>query len=138
MNQDMVIKIMPFLAKKSILALHYITGDPKYPIYVINEYKSRLNTISLEKITALVQKAIDIERNDLAMEYLCHLSPGRMARILFRIAENTEPEKTSHVISSLKRSHSCLLCSMNNRCSEVITRLEGIVRNIKSYTYYCK
>ncbi|AFN83624.1 hypothetical protein EROM_090060 [Encephalitozoon romaleae SJ-2008] len=138
MNQDMIVKIMPFLAKRSILVLHYITRDPKYPIYVINGYKSKLNITPIGKITMLIQKAIDIERNDLAIEYLCHVSPGRMTRILFRLTENMEPEKIQHMISDLKRNHFCLLCNFNNRCEEVITHLEITIKNMRLYTYYCK
>ncbi|ADM12137.1 uncharacterized protein Eint_090070 [Encephalitozoon intestinalis ATCC 50506] len=138
MNQDMISKMVPFLSKKSILMLYGITRDPKYPVYIIRRYKARLNIIPTGKAAMLIQRAVDMERNDLVMEYLCHVPPGRMTRILLKLAENIEPEKTQHMISDLKKSNFCLMCSSNNRCEVIVARIENIVKNIRSYAYHCK
>ncbi|CAD26979.1 hypothetical protein [Encephalitozoon cuniculi GB-M1] len=138
MNKDLITKTIPFLTKKSALAFYYITGDTKYLVHVVSRYRSRMNIISIEKAAVLLQKIIEMGRNDLVIECLSHVSSGRMNRILFKLARSIEPEKTQSVISELKRSHPYLSRDSSTRCGVVVSYLQNVAKSAKLYAHHCK
>jgi len=140
MNNDVLTKVIPRLSKSSVRSLCIVINADEYYAHVFIKYGNRLNIMSIDKICAILQKMVDLGNSTMAFEFLVSIPTGRMTRVILKLIENPDFEKSS-IILTLQSA----FMQLDKGCSKdsiiyrmVADHIQSIVTNRNTHTKYCK
>lgn len=136
MNNDLLRKMMLYMNKRSISVVYPLAKtDLGCLIPVLDKYGNRLHTLSIGRIVELLNRAIELEKYGLALEYLDRISVDRMIRVLFRLAERVAPERLRPLFGELKNIEIQEFKDFNERYATIMYHIESIVNNGNKYKH---
>ncbi|KHN69814.1 hypothetical protein CWI42_040060 [Ordospora colligata] len=139
MNSDLIAKVIPRLDKPSVKSLCVIINDSEYYTHTFIKYRYRQNIMSVDRICTILHKMINLGNIIMAFEFLASIPAGKMMRVILKLIENLDLQRS--FISILQSA----LIQLDKGCSKelirykiIATHIQSIITNINAHTKYCK